>query len=51
VIGLTDAQGNVVANQKTFSKKGDFIFLEPGTNAHFVNSAKARHSFAVFELK
>ncbi len=51
VIGLTDTEANVVANQKTFSKKGDFIFLEPGTSAHFVNSGKSGHSFAVFELK
>ncbi len=51
VIGLTDTEANVVANQKTFSKKGDFVFLEPGTTVDFVNSGNPSYSFAVFELK
>jgi hypothetical protein len=51
VIGLTNNEENVISNDKTFAKKGDFIFVQPGNGVNFVNKGSVDDSFALFELK
>jgi len=51
VIGLTNNEGNVISNDKTFARKGDFIFVQPGNGLNFVNKGSVDGSFALFELK
>ncbi len=48
VIGLTDTKGNVVGNKKKFSKKGDFIFLEPGTSGTLHQFGEGQAQFCRF---
>ena len=51
VVTLTNAAGNTTANNKPLTKKGDFIFVEPGSSIKFINSGNADQGFAFFELK
>lgn len=51
VIGLTNTVGNVTANRHPFVKKGDFLFVPPGSSIDFINKGNADQVFALFELK
>ena len=51
VIGLTDTGGSVMANNTSFTKKGDYMFVQPGSSINFSNKGAAEQNFAVFELK
>lgn len=51
VIGLTNTGGNVTANSTPFVKKGDFMFVQPGSSINFINKGSAGYEFALFELK
>jgi redox-sensitive bicupin YhaK (pirin superfamily) len=51
IVGLTDIIGNVSVNNKSFSRKGDLIFIEPGKSIQILNQSGQPYSFAVLELK
>jgi hypothetical protein len=51
IVGLTDNTGKVSVNNKSFSRKGDLIFIEPGKSIEIINESKQPGSFAVLELK
>lgn len=51
VVGLFNTSQNVVVNKKTFSKKGDFLFIQPGDSVQFTNNGQPPYSFAVLEFK
>jgi len=51
VIGLTNVTGKVMINTTPFVKKGDFIFVQPGSPLPFINNGPASQDFAIFELK
>jgi hypothetical protein len=51
IVGLSDAITDVMVNKKTFSKKGDFVFIPAGESIEFSNRNKNEYSFAILELK
>jgi hypothetical protein len=51
IVGLTDSTGNVSVNNKSFSRKGDLIFIEPGKSIQILNQSGQPYSFAVLECK
>jgi hypothetical protein len=51
IVGLSDATNNVMVNKKSFSKKGDFLFIPAGEPIEFSNKAESEYAFAVLELK
>jgi quercetin dioxygenase-like cupin family protein len=51
VVGLTDNTGKVSVNKKSFSRKGDLIFIEPGKSIRLINKSDQPYAFAVLELK
>ena len=51
IVGLSDATNNVMVNKKTFSKKGDFLFVPAGESIEFSNRVENEYSFALLELK
>ena len=48
---LTNSSGNLTVNNKPFAKKGDFMFVQPGSRIDFINKGNAGQNFALFELK
>ena len=51
IVGLTDNTGKVSVNNKSFSRKGDLIFIEPGKSIHVSNKSNQPFSFALLEFK
>jgi hypothetical protein len=51
IVGLTDNTGKVSVNNKSFSQKGDLIFVEPGKSIHVINQSNQSYSFAFVEFK
>ena len=51
IVGLSDATNNVMVNKKTFSKKGDFLFIPAGESIEFSNREENEYSFVLLELK
>jgi hypothetical protein len=51
IVGLTDNTGKVSVNNKSFSRKGDLIFVEPGKSIHVINQSSQAYYFALLELK
>lgn len=51
IIGLTDAAKNVSVNKKSFSKKGDFLFIPRGDSIKITNKNQQPYSFAILEFK
>ena len=51
IVGLTDNTGKVTVNNKSFSRKGDLVFIEPGQSIHVINHSRQSYSFAFLELK
>jgi len=51
VISLTDAQQTVSVNDKSFNKKGDFLFVPPGSPLEITNKNNQHFSFAVLQFK
>jgi len=51
VAGLSNPGGSVTIQDKSFVKKGDFLFVKAGEEINFSNKGDGEQSFAVFELK
>lgn len=54
IVGLDDTANNsssIKVNQKAFTKKGDYLFIDPNTPIRFENKRDKAYSFAVLELK
>jgi len=51
IIGLTDAQQIVSVNNKSFSKKGDFLFVPANSLLEITNKNKQHFSFTVLQFK
>lgn len=51
IVGLTEGVNNVSVNNKSFSKKGDFLFIPPNHSIRFTNKDSQPSSFAVVEFK
>jgi hypothetical protein len=51
IVGLSNGMNRVSVNEKSFGKKGDFIFISPGSNIRFKNPEQQSYSFAVLEIK
>jgi redox-sensitive bicupin YhaK (pirin superfamily) len=51
IVGLTDNTGKISVNNKSFFRKGDLIFIEPGKSIEIINESKQPSSFVVLELK
>jgi hypothetical protein len=51
LFGLSNAAGYVTVNNKTFEKKGDFMFLPSGSAINFASISGVKQEFAFFELK
>jgi len=51
VVGLSNPAGSVTIHDKSFVKKGDFLFIKAGDEINFSNKGDGEQSFAVFELK
>jgi hypothetical protein len=51
IIGLSDALNNVQVNQKQFSKKGNYLFIDANQTITISNNSNQVHSFAVLEIK
>ena len=51
MVGLTDNTGKVSVNNKSFSRKGDLIFIEPGKPIRVSNQSNHPYAFAFLELK
>ncbi|SHF94123.1 hypothetical protein SAMN02745131_03919 [Flavisolibacter ginsengisoli DSM 18119] len=51
IVGLTDNTGKVSVNNKSFSRKGDLIFIEPGKPIRVSNQSNHPYAFAFLELK
>jgi len=51
VIGLTDSPTDVNVNTKSFSRKGDFLFIPAGQSIRFTSKNHNPFSFAVLEFK
>ena len=51
VVGLTDTQKNVMVNNTSFSRKGDLLFVPPGSSIQFTNKNRQHFSFAVLQFK
>ena len=51
IVGLTDNTGKVTVNNKSFSRKGDLLFIEPVKSIHIINQSNEQYSFAVLEIK
>jgi hypothetical protein len=50
IVGLNDAS-KVTLNKKTFTKQGDFLFVEPSKKISLANKQDLDYTFAVLELK
>jgi hypothetical protein len=50
VVGLDDGS-NVMVNKKSFTKRGDFLFILPSENIKLFNKAQKEYSFALLELR
>ncbi|MBA2760603.1 MAG: hypothetical protein H0U39_01335 [Segetibacter sp.] len=50
-IGLTDALESISVNKKSFSKKGDFLFIPGRQKIEVINTKPQPFSFAVLEFK
>ena len=54
IVGLDDTANNssaIKVNQKAFTKKGDYLFIDPNTPIRFENKRDKAYSFVVLELK
>jgi quercetin dioxygenase-like cupin family protein len=51
IVGLTDALQNVSVNKKSFSRKGDFLFIPRGHKIEMTNTNQQPFSLAVLEFK
>jgi hypothetical protein len=51
MIQLSDPEAKVLANQKHFHKKGDFVYVTQGENLSIKNELDQTVQFAFFELK
>ena len=51
VVALSNTSGSVTIHDKSFVKKGDFLFVKAGDEISFSNKGDVQQSFAVFELK
>jgi len=51
IVGLGDASGYVRTNNKTFEKKGDFMFVPANTAVNAVGMSGTGRQFALLELK
>lgn len=51
IIGLFNTSQVVKVNEKTFSKKGDFLFIQSGRSIWFTNKNQQSYSFGVLEFK
>ena len=50
IVGLNDA-GKIMVNKKSFSKQGDFLFVQPSQKISLANKDGQEYTFAVLELK
>jgi hypothetical protein len=48
---LTDSVESIHANEKSFHRKGDFLYIPSGTSFEMRNGGLAKAEFAFFELK
>jgi hypothetical protein len=51
IVGLSDGRNQVSVNEKSFGKKGDFLFISPGSSIRFKNPEQQSYAFAVLEIK
>jgi quercetin dioxygenase-like cupin family protein len=51
IVGLNDNTGKVTVNNKSFSRKGDLVFIEPGQSIQAINQTNKPYSFALLEFK
>jgi len=51
MVGLSNAAGSVTIKDKSFVKKGDFLFVKAGEEINVGNKGDGEQNFAVFELK
>ena len=51
IVGLSDASGFVRINNKTFEKKGDYLFVPANTAVNAVGMSATGRQFALLELK
>jgi hypothetical protein len=51
LVKLTDAAGTVQANNKSFIKRGDYTFIQSGSDISFINTSNASQDLGLFELK
>ena len=51
IVGLNDNTGKVTVNNKSFSRKGNLVFIEPGQSIHVINHSRQSYTFALLELK
>ncbi len=51
LIGLSNTSGTVTVNNKSFVKRGDYVFIKPGNDINFSNDGDTDQSFGLFELK
>ena len=50
IVGISNA-GNIKANKKSFSKQGDFLYVQPSKQTSLTNKEGQEYTFAVLELK
>jgi hypothetical protein len=51
VIALDQPAAGLSVNEKTFVKKGDYLYVPPGVALQFSNKSGGSQQFAVFEVK
>lgn len=51
VVCLDNAANKVMVNNKSFGRKGDYLFIDPGQQVSFQNVGTETFSFAVLEIK
>jgi quercetin dioxygenase-like cupin family protein len=51
IVGLSNGASRVSVNEKSFGKKGDFLFIPAGSSIRFKNPEQQPYSFAVLEIK
>jgi hypothetical protein len=51
MILLSDSATSVQTNEKSFQKKGDYLYIPAGTALNIRNSGESKAEFAFFELK
>jgi hypothetical protein len=51
MILLTDSVESIYVNEKSFHKKGDYLYIPSGTSFEIKNAALGKAEFAFFELK